>query len=73
MSQIISILPFLLMPSFFFLSNPLKSYLFLYALYLTDCLLAAFFFLLRFIYLSYVYEYTVAVEMVGSHHVVAGN
>jgi hypothetical protein len=26
-----------------------------------------------FIYLFYVYEYTVAVQMVVSHHVVAGN
>jgi hypothetical protein len=27
----------------------------------------------RFIYLFYVYEYTVAVQMVVSHHVIAGN
>jgi hypothetical protein len=30
-------------------------------------------FLKRFIYLFYVYEYIVAVRMVVSHHVVAGN
>jgi hypothetical protein len=32
-----------------------------------------FFFFLRFIYLFYVYEYTVAVQMVVSLHVVVGN
>jgi hypothetical protein len=31
------------------------------------------YFFLRFIYLFYVYGYTVAVQMVVSHHVVAGN
>jgi hypothetical protein len=30
-------------------------------------------FFLRFINLFYVYEYTVAVQMVVRHHVVAGN
>jgi hypothetical protein len=30
-------------------------------------------FFLRFVYLFYVYGYTVAVQMVVSHHVVAGN
>ena len=30
-------------------------------------------FFLRFIYLFYVYEYTIAVQMVVSHHMVAGN
>jgi hypothetical protein len=32
-----------------------------------------FFFFLRFIYLPYVYEFTVAVQMVVSLHVVVGN
>jgi hypothetical protein len=32
-----------------------------------------FFFFYRFIYLFYVYEYTVAALVVVSHHVVAGN
>jgi hypothetical protein len=76
MGEFVSVGYFLSLSLFLSLSFFLSFFLsFIYLLLIRSLLLMAYstFFLSRFIYLFYVYEYTVAVQMVMSHHVVAGN